>query len=106
MLTEEEIREVEKIADKKEAVKKLLDFYNDCQKDGLKALRIALNKKLLDISASVGDVKESDNDDKTFERIDRIVTSIKKLPKENGQEEENSEKSSRLDRLADKKRNA
>jgi hypothetical protein len=103
MLTEEQLKNLSKLAEKNQDVKFLLEFYQDCQKDGLKALRFALNKKLLDISSTVESVRESDNDDKTFERIDRIVTSLKKLPKEAGEHEE-KENESFLDRAANKKR--
>lgn len=88
ILSEEEIADVEKIAKKNEAVGKLLEFYKETQIDGLKALRVSLNKKLIDISASVDSAQIDDNDDKTFERIDRIVTSLKKLPKENEEKEQ------------------
>lgn len=104
-LTEEELKEAEKQSQKSEVVKKLLDFYNEAQTDGLTALRISLNKKLIAISSTVEGAKESDNEDKTFERIDRIVTSLKKLPKEKtAQEEEDEDESSFLDRSANKKR--
>lgn len=79
MLTEEEIEEVEKIGKKSEAVKKLLDFYVSSNKDGLEALRISLNKKLIEVSQTISDANVDDNDDKTFERIDKIVASLKKI---------------------------
>jgi len=105
MLTTEELKEAHKQAQKSEVVKKLLDFYNESQIDGLMALRISLNKKLIAISTTVEGAKESDNEDKTFERIDRIVTSLKKLPKEkNEEEDEDNDESSFLDRTANKKR--
>lgn len=81
MLTEEQIKEAETLGKKKEVVKLLFDFYIDAQTDGLKAMRIALNKKLLDISATVGSAKENDNEDRTFERIEKIVVALNKLPK-------------------------
>lgn len=103
MLTEEQIKEAEKISKKEESVKLLLEFYNDAQTDGLKAMRIALNKKLLDITTMVEKADESNSDDKTFERIDRIVASLNKLPKTPSSKDEEKE-GSFLERKANDKR--
>jgi len=88
MLTEKENIEAEKQAEESKVVRLLLDYYNEAHVDGLKALRIALNKKLIDVSRDVESAKASSNDDKTFERIDRIVNSLSKLPKEETKKEE------------------
>lgn len=71
MFTEEEIKEAEKQAQKSEVVKKLLDFYNDCQQDGVKAFGISLNKKLIVLSQQIdsADINIAKIDDKVFDRI-------------------------------------
>lgn len=90
MLTEEEIKEAEKIGQKSEVVRKLLDFWGKAQIDGQSALRIALNEKLLEISANISRASIDDKDDKTFERIDKIVAALGKLPKEENKTEESA----------------
>lgn len=82
MLTEEEIKEAEKIGQKSEVVNKLLSFWIAAQIDGRKAMRIAMNEKLLEISKTFANVKAGDNEDKTIDRIDKIVSALNKLPQD------------------------
>lgn len=76
MLTEKNIQEAEAIAQKNEAVKKLLDFYNDCQSDGIKAFGISLNKKLIVLSRQIddADIDLSNIEDRVFDRIFKAMT--------------------------------
>lgn len=103
MLTDSEIKEIEKLSQKNPVVGKLFDFYTVANEDGLEALRISLNKKLIEVSQTIGAANVDDNDDKTFERIDRIVASLKKISK-GEKKTDKVEEGSFTDRKADKNR--
>lgn len=68
MLTKEQLEEADKISQKNEVVKVLLDFYTEAQADGFIAAKIAINKKWLDLASDI----EASNitikgDDKVYE---------------------------------------
>ena len=88
MLTEKENIEAEKQAEESKVVRLLLDYYNEAHVDGLKALRIALNKKMLEMSKTLESAKADDNSDKTFERVEKMLSSFSKLPAEETKKEE------------------
>lgn len=70
MLEENEIKDLEKLSVKNEAVRKIFTFYKEATTNGKKAALISINKKWLDISCTVENtIIKIDGDDKTFKNF-------------------------------------
>ena len=116
MLSETEIQEIEKIAQKSEAVKLLFDYYKTSRTNGMKKLFVEMNKKFSDLADNIRDASLSlGADDKTFERFMKIAVesgtmqdNYSKMEAYMFGEKEKEEESGKsfTDKMADKKRNA
>lgn len=75
MLTKSEIKELEILAEKHNAVSSILDFYNEINSNGAKLLFMQINKKLTQIAEDIGNATfsiTSDKDDKAFDRFIKL----------------------------------
>jgi hypothetical protein len=75
MLTEDEIKDIEGLSLKHQSVAKLFFFWNESQKDGFAAAKMAINRKWLDLS------KDIETSDITIRGDDRIYESFLKTTK-------------------------
>lgn len=77
MFSEEEISAIKILSKKNISVKKLFDFWIEAQNDGVQAMSMALNKKLLE---TAGQIKNQTIDIKSDDRaFDRMIKTIKDL---------------------------
>ena len=110
MLSEEEIKEAQKQAQKSEVVKKLLDFWESAQIDGEVAIRIALNNKWLEFSEAITNIvipiSNSEKNEALNSLIDitKLWKGIEKNKGKEKTEDDKKEDGSFLDRGANKKR--
>jgi len=80
MFTDEELKEAQKQSQKSEVVKKLLEFYSECNKDGVQKLSVSLNKKLVVFAGQI-DNADLDITSKDDEIVERVVDMMEKLGK-------------------------
>mgnify|MGYP001595625046 CR=1 FL=1 len=112
MFSNEQLKNLQKLAEKNQDVKLLLDFYNEAQVDGEEAIRIALNQKWLEFSKTINDINIPISNSEKNEALNSLIDITKlwkgiektkdKVKKE---DDEGKEGESFLDRGANKKRN-
>jgi len=112
-LNQKEIIEIEKLSKSHAVVKKLWEEWEAINRDGIKTFYICLNEKLIQLSEQIdnADLDIEKSTDKTYDRIftamikgGTIAENLKMLKKELKGEDFEEMTSSRIDRLADKKR--
>lgn len=80
MFTDKEQEEIEALAKKNEVVKRLFEFWQSAQVDGIQAFYTSLNSQLLAISKQL-DTKVLDisGEDKTFDRFLKLMVDGAKI---------------------------
>ncbi len=107
-MNEQEIAHIKSLAEKDPAIKKLWEFYSGITMDGVKAIKITLNAKLISLNAELS--KPDCNYDVALDEISLIAKTLKKLPKEEKTEDKqekvksSGKKKSVFDSEADKDR--
>ena len=106
-LSDSDIKELQELAKTNKPVERILAFYMDAQQNGLKAFKLALNRKLMDAAVELDGAQISiTGKGKGF---DRLMTALKQVEKmaptlNDAQDEEAKPGQSGVDRIANEKR--